>query len=147
MTNESSKEFYVHKLYKFVEEHGRPPTSREFGHTSAVIKMFGSYNAFILSQGLTPYTHGGKRTNKKDLEQKLHAFVEKHKRLPKAAEFGRYTTIKRYFGSYVAFIQACGYEWQPNKATGPSLVGQKFGRLTVVSEGEKRRINPMELSL
>lgn len=104
-----TEKYLVRKLKKFVEQHHRTPTVKEFGYQTPIRVMFKNYTNFLESQGL-----GKKKVieyyTKIELAEKLHAFVETHQRAPKASEFGYRYAIKSYFDSYFDFLKAHGYE-------------------------------------
>lgn len=104
-----TEEYLIKKLTKFVEQHHRTPTVKEFGYQTPIRTMFKNYTTFLESQGL-----GKKQVieyyTKIEIAEKLHAFVRSHQRAPKASEFGYRYAIKNYFDSYFDFIKAHGYE-------------------------------------
>lgn len=104
MAKKISEEFLVEKLMTFVNEHGRPPTAREFGHHGPIKRQFGSFFVFLHSQGFTS------KIGKAELAEKLHSFVEANKRTPTMNEFGHIRLIYKYYDSYFEFIRANHYE-------------------------------------
>lgn len=107
MTTRVTEEFLIEKLKKFVEEYGRTPLLKEFGHSGNIHRFFGTYTNFLESQGFDK-----KRTikNKGELVKELHAFVKANNRMPKASEFGYFSLVRRYYGSSYEFFKANGYE-------------------------------------
>ncbi|MDU5336178.1 homing endonuclease associated repeat-containing protein [Enterococcus sp.] len=134
-----TKEFLINKLHAFVEEHGRTPSCTEFGHYYYVRKYFGSYITFVVDQGFPAVPHGNVGLSAKELEEKLKAFVETNKRIPFGKEFGHYVQIRKLYGTFGKFLESCGYEPINHNHRGPSLIGKRFSRLVVISEGKKVR--------
>lgn len=99
-----TESFLIEKLMSFAEENGRTPTDVEFGHTGPVKKLFGSYKAFLQSQGFT------ERPGESELADRLHAYVNANGRLPKMNELGDESLIYRYYGTFRDFVKAYGYE-------------------------------------
>lgn len=129
--------FLKKKLNNFVEENGRIPTTREFGYRYHVTQLFGSYTAFVRGQGYKPNIEF---LSKEELEKRLRSAVETTGRVPKYYEFGHRGEINKLFGSYEAFVQSLGYEAPARRTVSTeSLVGKRFGRLLVVSQGEMYR--------
>lgn len=129
--------FLKDKLNKFVEENGRVPTTREFGYRYFVTQLFGSYTAFVRGQGYKPNIEF---LSKEELEKRLRSAVETTGRVPKYYEFGHRGEINKLFGSYEVFVQSLGYEAPARRTVSTeSLVGKRFGRLLVVSQGEMYR--------
>lgn len=138
-----SKELLIEELWAFVNEHGRTPACEELGYGyQPANKYFGSYKAFIRGQGLTPAKNGRKPISKEALVDKLKTFVFIHDHAPKISEFGYPERIKELYGTFDAFIRENGYEPTPNKSREkPSLIGERFGRLVVVSKGPRGQYN------
>lgn len=137
MPKKITKEILIEELTEFVEKNGRIPASYEFGHSSSLIRLFGSYNAFILEQGFTPNKSGIYQLSKEELSQKLRTFVETNNYVPTAHAFGHSTQVRKHFGTHYDFIKANGYKWPPIRRDGPSLIVKRFGRLIVVSKSDE----------
>ncbi|WP_314578748.1 homing endonuclease associated repeat-containing protein [Enterococcus gilvus] len=103
-----TREYLIQKLASFVTENGRVPKVKEFGHYGIIHKFFGSYTAFLESQGFGK-TRIIAHPTKSELEKRLHEFVNKNKRTPKSVEFGFASHVYKYYGSYINFIKVCGY--------------------------------------
>ncbi|MDU5334617.1 homing endonuclease associated repeat-containing protein [Enterococcus sp.] len=100
----ASERFLIEKLMEFAEEHGRTPTAIEFGYSDSIKKLFGSYKAFLQSQGFA------ERIGENELAEKLHAFVEANGRVPRMTELEDGYFIYKYYRTFFEFIRAYGYE-------------------------------------
>lgn len=132
-----TKEFLMQEFTQYVEKEGIVPKKREFGYTTPITKYFGSYNKFVSYCGYTPNKSGNRKISKEFFVNKLNEFVKTHNRLPKMHEFGHEPQIKNLFGTFNTFVSQCGYEPNQSASTAKSLIGERFGRLVVISKSEK----------
>lgn len=102
--NGISERLLIEKLMNFAEEHGRTPTAIEFGYPDQIKRLFGSYRAFVKSQGFD------ERIGENELSEEIHDFVKANGHLPKRYELKYEHLIYKYYGSFVNFIKAHGYE-------------------------------------
>lgn len=85
----------LHKIKELGDELGHTPSSNEFRkkHTryaTAILMMFGSWNAAIIQAGLTPnYGIGFPQYTSIQLLQYLRNFYKEHKRTPVHSDFSR----------------------------------------------------------
>lgn len=132
-----TKKFLINELRSFVLKNGRTPTRREFGYATPIRTLFGSYTAFITSQGYPKNNPGYQALTKQELFEELNAFVKEYDRIPSRREFGHEPQIKKLFGAFNQMIQSAGFEPNPPASFAESLVGRQFGCLTIESKSEK----------
>ncbi|MZZ66983.1 hypothetical protein GUI59_19235 [Enterococcus raffinosus] len=132
-----TKEFLVNELSSFVEKNGRTPTRREFGYVSPIRKHFGTFNAFVSSQGYDLNNPGHRALTRNHLVSKLETFIDTHNRIPTRREFGHELQVRNLFGTFNKFIESSGYEPNSSAAVAESLIRKRFGRLVVISKSDK----------
>ena len=115
------------------EELGRAPLHKELTQAKTIVDHFGSWDKALEAVGMNS-KH--KLYTKEELLDILKAKTKELGRAPTHAELTQKVTIIKHFGSWENALKLAGITPHYEK----DLVGQKFGRLTVLEKSEQERV-------